>query len=95
MLLVNLAYVGLHLSNYSHPREKYGKEQSYLKGEPSQENTKTIDKLVGLQDLENHSISNVAESNWASVAGLVPAVESRDLRPINTYLSHASSSIQF
>jgi hypothetical protein len=64
-------------------KRKYRKEWSYLKGEPSQENTKPIDKLVGSQDLENHSISNAAESNWASVVGLVPAVESRDLRPIN------------
>jgi hypothetical protein len=64
-------------------KRKYRKEQSYLKGEPSQENTKPIDKLVRSQDPENHSISNVAESNWASMAGLVPVVESRDLRPIN------------
>jgi hypothetical protein len=54
-----------------------------VKGEPSQENTKPIDKLVGSQDLENHSISKIAESNWALVAGLVPTVESRDLRPFN------------
>jgi hypothetical protein len=28
-------------------------------------------------------ITNVAESNWASVAGLVPTIELRGLRPIN------------
>jgi hypothetical protein len=73
----------LHISNYSHPREKYRKEQSCLKGEISQENTNPIDKLGGSQDLENHSISKVAESNWASMTGLVLVVDSRDFRPIN------------
>jgi hypothetical protein len=54
-----------------------------MKEDPSQENTKPIDKLAGSQDLENHSILNTAESNWASVAGSVPTIESRDLSPIN------------
>jgi hypothetical protein len=36
--------------------------------------------------MENHFISNDAESNWASVASLVPVVESRDLIPINSPL---------
>jgi hypothetical protein len=40
---------------------------------------KDIDQLVRvqwlLQELENYSIPNAAESNWASVAGMVPTVE--------------------
>jgi hypothetical protein len=85
---VGLYWLALLIS--APPQEKIQKrKQSQLKEEPSPENTKPIDTLAGSQDLENHSILNAAESNWASVAGLVPAVESRDLRPINNY--HRSS----
>jgi hypothetical protein len=82
-----ICQVGLHslaLLISAPAQEKIQKiKQSQLKEEPSLENKNPINTLAGSQDMENHSILNATESNWASMVGLVPTVDSRDLKPIN------------